>query len=116
MAKITGIMKIYANGRLFRTKPGAKFNPGGKVRTQETGHSVYGHHEEVRGSTIDCVIVHMSDTDVVEMSSLVDVTIKVETDTGQSYVMNNATVSEPCELTAGGDMTFKAFGDEAVKE
>lgn len=116
MAKVTGIIKIYVNGRMLRTKPGAKFKPGGKTRTFESGHSVYGFHEEVVPSELDCTIVHMSDTDVVEMSNLTEQTVKVETDTGQTYVMPQAATTEPCELSSGGDMTLKMMGQPAEKE
>ena len=116
MAQVTGIIKIYVNGRMLRTKPGAKFNPGGKTRTFESGHSVYGYHEEVVPATLDCTLVHMADTDVVEMSNLTEQTLKVETDTGQTYVVAQAATTEPCELSSGGDMTLKMSGQPAEKE
>jgi hypothetical protein len=116
MSQVTGIIKIYIDGKMLRTKPGAKLKMGGKKREAQSGHSVYGYTEEVVPSELDATIVHMSDTDVVEMSNWVDVTLKVETDTGQTYLVKDAFTAEPCELASGGEVPLKMIGQPAVKQ
>ncbi len=116
MSQVTGIIKIYVNGKMLRTKPGAKLKMGGKKREMQSGHSVYGFTEEVVPSELDCTIAHMSDTDCVEMSGLTEQTLKVETDTGHTYLVKDACTTEPCELASGGDMSLKMMGQPAVKQ
>lgn len=116
MAQVTGVVKLYVDGKLLRSKPGAKLKVGGKKREMVTGHSVYGYTEEVVASELDATISHMSDTDVVEMSGLTDQTLRFETDSGQTYTVTNAVTMEPCELSSGGDMTLKMSGQPAIKE
>lgn len=116
MAQVTGILKLYIDGKMMRTKPGAKFKVGGKKREAVSGHSVYGFAEEVVHSELDCTIAHMSDTDAVAISGYIEQTLKVETDTGQTYIVKNAWVSEPCELSSGGDMSLKMMGEPAIKQ
>lgn len=115
MARVTGIVKIFINGQLQRSKPGAKLKTGGKTREAHTGNAVYGHSETVVASELECTIVHMSDTDAVASSALFDQTVRFECDTGQTYLMDGMTTTEPCELS-GGEMTLKMSGQPAVIE
>ncbi len=116
MSQVTGICKLYVDGKMIRTKPGAKLKVGGKKRDAVVGHSVYGFVEEPVAAELDATVAHMSDTDVVEMSNLTGQTLRFETDTGQTYSIKDAWTSEPCELASGGDMTLKMMGQPAVKE
>lgn len=116
MAQVTGICKLFVDGQLIRTKPGAKLNVGGVKRDAIVGHSVYGFSEEPVASTLDATVAHMGDTDVVELSTLTGQTLRFETDTGQVYTIKQAWTSEPCELSSGGDMSLKMMGEPAVKE
>lgn len=116
MAKVTGILKIFRGSALLRTKKGSKFKPGGFKRDPVTGHKYYGTTDEAMPFELDCTLAHMTDTDVVEFSNIVDETIRIQTDTGQVYVVKDATTTEPCELSDGGDMSLKMTGSPAEKE
>lgn len=116
MAKVTGIVKIYVNGKLYRSKAGASLNTGGKKREDVTGYDVYGYTEEVMPAELDATIADMADTDIMEMNDMVDATLKFETDTGKSLLVTDAFTSEPCVLKGGGDLSLKMKGKPAIEE
>ena len=116
MAKVTGILKVYVNGKKFRVKPGAKLKTGGYKRTAVTGDSVYGYTEEVEASELDCTVIHTADTNVQDLNDAVDSTLRVETDTGKVYTVARAFTTEPCEIQSGGDLPLKMAGEPAIEE
>jgi hypothetical protein len=114
MAQVTGIVKVKVNGKLLRSKPGAKLMTGGKERTPVTGHKLYGYAEKVVAATIECTLAHTADTKVKELNDLVGATAIFETDTGKRFTVGNCFTTGPCELTEGeGDLTLKLAGDPA---
>jgi hypothetical protein len=116
MAQVTGIVKLYVDGKLYRSKPGAKLKTGGKKRTAVTGYAVYGYAEEIEAAELDATIAHTSDTDVAAINGITNGTLRFETDTGQTLMVAHAFVSEPCELASGGDLSLKMQGDPAEAE
>jgi hypothetical protein len=117
MPQCTGICRVYFNGELRRSYEGAKLDVGGKERTAQVGHSVYGYSEKVVPSKITFDEAHMADTDLVELGALVDATVRFETDVGVVYLVNNAFASKPPELTGGdGKAGIEIIGDPAKKE
>lgn len=116
MAQVTGIVKIYVNGKLYRSKEGAKLKTGGKKREAVSGHAVYGFSETVEPSELDATLAHMADTDVIEINDMTDATLRFETDTGQTLMVPNAFTAEPCELSSGGDLSLKMMGEPAIEE
>lgn len=114
--QVTGIVKLYVDGKLLRSKPGAKLKTGGKKREAVVGHSVYGHTEEVEAAELDCTLAHTADTIPSELNDITDAVLRFETDTGQTLVVNHAFVTEPVELASGGDLTLKMQGDPAFEE
>jgi hypothetical protein len=117
MAQVTGIVKVYVNGSLQRSNEGAKLNVGGKERAAQTGHSVYGYTEKVVPASVTFELAHMADTDLVELAATVDATVRFECDTGLTYMIANAFVSKPPELTGGdGKVSMEMQGDPAVQE
>lgn len=115
MSQVTGILKVYVDGVKYRVKDGS-LNTGGKTRTVEKGSAVYGFVEEVTESTLDVTLVHMADTDLVQLNTLTNSTLRVETDTGQVYTVQGAWTTEPLELKWGGEVSLKMNGQPAVKE
>lgn len=115
MAQVTGILKVFVDGKKFRVKDGSLMT-GGITRTPVKGGSVYGYTEEVTESTLDVTLAHMADTDIVALNALTNSTLRVETDTGQVYTVQGAWTTEPLEVKWGGDLPFKMNGQPAVKE
>lgn len=114
MAQVTGIITLTIAQKRMRVKSGAKFSPGGKKRTTVSADEVVGFSEEPAPSSIDCTLVHMSDSDIAEASNWKDVEVLVETDTGLKYTIPQAWTMEPCQLTGGGDMSLKMEGKPAA--
>lgn len=117
MPQVTGIVKVYINGKLHRVKEGAKLILGGKERTAVVGHSVYGYGEKVVPGSCEFTIAHTADLDLQELADMVGATVRFETDTGLSYLINNAFTTKPPELTGGeGDVAMEMMGDAALEE
>ena len=117
MPQVTGICKVYVNGSLYRTLEGAKINVGGYERTPVVGHSYYGTTQKLVPATVTFDIAHMADTDLVELGAIEDATLRFECDTGQTYMVANASWAKPSELTGGdGKATGELVGEPAIKE
>jgi hypothetical protein len=117
MSQVTGIVKVYLNGTLQRSKEGAKLTLGGYERTAQVGHSVYGYSEKVAPSQIEFTLAHTADADLEEIAAMVDATVRFECDTGVVYMVNNAFTTKPPELTGGeGDVAIEMQGEPALKE
>lgn len=115
--KVTGIVKIFVNGALQRSKEGASLVLGGKERTAQTGHSVYGYSEKVVPSEVEFTLAHTADSDIIALNETVDATFRFETDTGVTFLVTNAFVTTPLKLTGGeGDVEVAMQGDPAVAE
>lgn len=117
MPKVTGVVKVHVNGKLHRSKPGAKLKTGGMKREAVYANGIVcGFTEEPEAAELDCTLVHMSDTDVIELNNATDATLRFETDVGITYLVPNAFTSEPCEVSGGGDCSLKMMGQAAVEE
>lgn len=108
MAKVTGICYIRVNGKLLRSKEGAKLNDlGGKTREAVVGHSVYGYTETVVAPSVEATLADTADLKLKEIHDTTDATITFETDTGKQYVLSHAWCENAISLTAGGDVEVK---------
>lgn len=117
MAKVTGIVKVYINAQLQRSKEGASLKFGGHERAAVVGHSVYGYAEKPVASEITFTLADMADTDLIAINDTVDATVRFETDTGKVFLITEAWVSEPVELAGGeGDVSVTMMGQPAVEE
>ena len=114
MAQVTGIVFVKVNGSLQRSKEGAKLMLGGKERTEQTGHSVYGYSEKVVPAEVEFTLAHTSDDDLIALRDITDGTINFETDSGQVFVVGGAFLASPPELTGGeGDVALTFKGNPA---
>jgi hypothetical protein len=107
---------IKVNGQLLESMPGAKINVGGKKRNPVVGgNNVHGFAEEIVNSTVECEISVSKDTKVLDYAQMDNVTITFECDTGQTFVVKDAFLTEPPELTAqeGGKVPLKFAGQPA---
>ena len=117
MAQVTGIVKIFLNGQMQRSHEGAKLSLGGVERTAVMSHSLDGYSEKPVPATLTFELSHMADTDLNELADMVDATARFECDTGVTYLVANAFVTKPPELTGGeGKVAVEMQGDPAVQE
>jgi hypothetical protein len=117
MAKVTGIIKIYVNGSLYRVKKdSSSMDMGGYENTPVCGHEYYGSTSTFKPGTVECRLVHMSDTDLEEVDNISGANVRFETDTGKTYLMRNADRAETVKLEAGGEVPLKLHGSPIVEE
>ncbi len=114
--RITGIAEITVDGRRFATENGATLNPGGFNRQAERhGGDTYFKDEEVPPS-LDCNVLHTSETDIIALSNIVGATILFKANTGQKFLLRGASASEPVPLDSGsGKSALKFFARSCDK-
>lgn len=112
MAQVTGRVYIKVNGKLLRSKDGAKLNNIGAIeRTPVIGNEVYGYSEKVVAPSIDCTLADTADLKLKEIHAIVNATCTFETDTGKTYIVREAWCESALSLTAGeGDVECKFTG------
>lgn len=117
MSVTVGVLAIIVPGvGRLETKRGTKLNPGGIARNVVKSDYNVHYAREIQEATIEGTLVHRPGDDITSLNKIADVTITVEADTGESYMVRNAFATEPNELTAGeGEVTFKFAGDPAVR-
>ena len=108
MAQVTGICYVRINGKLLRSKEGAKLdNIGGKTREAVVGHSVYGFTETVVAPSVEATLADTKDLKLKDIANTTDATITFETDTGKQYVLSHAWCENALSLSQGGDVEVK---------
>jgi hypothetical protein len=90
----TGKAFIRLDGVLYETLKGAKLTIGGVNRPDVTGSAVFGYREEVVPAELEASFAHGGPANVATIQAMAGVTITVECDTGEVYVMGNAWNSE----------------------
>lgn len=110
--KATGFATVYANGKTYRTKAGAKLMTGGYNRTVLVGDgSVNSYSETPVPSMMSGEFTHTSTVDIAEINAIVNGTIIFSCDNGVKFTMRDAACTKPCELTAGeGALSFEFQG------
>jgi hypothetical protein len=107
---------IKVNGALLETLPGAKLKLGGDKRAPVVGNrGLIGYSETTEPAELDCEIALTAGTSLAALRDIVDATLTYEADTGQTYVVRNAFVTEAIEVSAGdgGKVMLKFAGDPA---
>lgn len=102
MAQVTGRVFITVKGRRLASKEGAKLKKGGVDRetvTADTG--VVGFSEKTVAPGVECTIPHTADIKLKDFEDIKDATLSFDTDTGKSFVLNNAWNEKALELEKG---------------
>lgn len=94
--RLMGRFTIGVNGLRFKTEKGATFDLGGPKRTTKTGsNGVAGFSEETVQSKLEFSFFIPPGLSIAQIRTWDDVTVSVETDTGQQYVINGGWVTDP---------------------
>lgn len=107
---------IKTDGALLNSMPGAKLDLGGKTREPVIGgNGILGYAEKIKPSSLECEISLSQGTSLAALQKIVNATVTYEADTGQTYVIRNAFVTETLSVTAGegGKVALKFSGDPA---
>ena len=116
MTQRLGKAYIKTNGELLETMPGASIDIGGVERKPVVGDStVLGYAENVKESMIECEVAVGPGTSLTKLGAIKDATVTFECDTGQTYVVRDAFVTETIKATAaeGGKVPLKIAGQPA---
>ncbi|HXG47686.1 MAG TPA: phage tail tube protein [Methylomirabilota bacterium] len=106
--QITGRVYVKVDGDLLRSKQGAKLMYGGVRREAVIGNQVDGFTEEAVAPEVECTISHAADTSLAKLAAIKDATLTFETDTGKTFVLRGAFLTDPPELTGGqGEVPLK---------
>jgi hypothetical protein len=98
----TGKAIIRVNGKELRAFDDASLDVGGVKREAVKGSGkIFGYKEETAEPVLECKIAHRADTDLVELGTIVDATVIFESDTGDTYILRDAFVTETPKLSAG---------------
>lgn len=114
--KTLGVVSIKVDGNPLKIMPGAKVNLGGQERKAIEGDGeVHGFSEQTKASLLECVIT-LGKGDTLEWLRITtDATVRFECDTGQTYQIAHAALTETLEVTGGegGAIPVKFAGHPA---
>lgn len=120
MARKLGSVKIKVDGTVLESKPGASLDPGGTERATVMGdNEVLGFSQQPKQSKVDCEIVYGKETSLSELGEIEDATLSFECDTGQTYVVQGAWLTNTPALKGGEggsvQLTFEGPPAEEMK-
>jgi hypothetical protein len=115
MPKYLGRATIRVDGQVYETSAGASLDPGGvKRNTQVYGQEV-GYSEETAPSVLTCETKLDANTSIDTIRNIAAATVMFECDTGQSYVIKDAFLTQPPAFKdgAGGNVSLNFSGPPA---
>jgi hypothetical protein len=114
--QIFGRAFIRIDGVTQPTLPGSsKLNPGGFERTPINGDAGYlGQTEKLVNAEVECDIAVDADTDIIGLNATKNAVVTFQCDTGQIYIVRNASLATPVSLQSGdGKASLKFIGSPA---
>lgn len=113
--KYQGRAFIRGNGVEYPSADDATLDPGGFIRETVKGSEVYGYQETAKEASVECKLFNCSDTDVLVLQAMTDITVEYETDVGQTYLLANAWVVGDISLNGKGEIPLKFAAVKCVK-
>lgn len=113
MAQLTGTLSIKVDGDTIFSKSGQfTFNKGGYERTaQNADFQVIGFTKKPVPAVVSGTCQHTSETDMDALADHENVSLVLDTDSGQSWLVRNAFATKPPELSGeNGDMAVEYSG------
>lgn len=107
---------IKVDGTLLATMPGAKLDIGGQVRSSVVGdNKVHGFSSAIKPAMLECEVSLGQGMSLDQLRNITDATVTYEADTGQTWVVRQAFVTETLNVTAGegGKVALKFEGQPA---
>lgn len=95
---------IKVDGMLLATMPSPTVDLGGVERTPVVGNNaVHGYSETPKPAMLECDISLGQGMGLAQMQNITGATVTYEADTGQTYVIRDAFVTETLKVTGGAD-------------
>ena len=116
MSNVTGLCYVRVYGQRLQSKEGATLKPGGPVAEMVTAVTgvVGAATKELQAAEIKAKIVHTGDLDITAVQRWRNFTATFETDSGQRYLIRNASVVDAVELS-GHEVDVTIGGQEAER-
>ena len=93
--RVVGQVKIKADGQLLETDGQSTMNIGGPSRESVTGDYQAGaFSESTNAASCECNLLMKAGLSLTGLAAIDNATLTMETDTGRTYIMRNAYVSE----------------------
>jgi hypothetical protein len=107
-AQVLGRANIKMDGQSIETEGGAQLNLGGVMRTtRKSSGRVVGYSEEPQESRLECQVLLTAEVSLETFRQATAVTLSFEADTGQTYSIANAHLTEPPQVTAGASSSVR---------
>jgi hypothetical protein len=110
------IAYIKVDGALLATLPGPKLDLGGRARTSVVGdNALLGYTEQLKPAMLECEISLGQGMSLAQLQKISGATVTYEADTGQTWVIRDAFVTETLNVTGGdnGKVALKFEGGPA---
>lgn len=107
---------IKVDGQLLPTLPSPTVDLGGPERAPVVGNNtVLGYSEVIKPATLECDISLGLGESLAQLQKISGATIIYEADTGQTYMIREAFVTETLKVSGGADgkVTLKFAGQPA---
>lgn len=116
--QLLGRAYIKVDGALLRSNNGAKIDLGGVVRDPVVGNQVHGYAEKVKEATVECEISLGKGDSMESIRNISDASITFECDTGQTYLVRHAFLTDTPVITEGegGKIALKFAGQPALEQ
>jgi|GEM_PF-2809090 hypothetical protein len=103
---------VRIDGTLMETDPTTtKLDFGGYTREAVvTDQGFVGYTERPKEGSIETTIRVASDTDLEALRNATNIVVTAQYNTGQVFVMRDATIAEPPAVTSDGKCTIRLFG------
>lgn len=100
--QVTSAIIASADGKKLLSETVKVNSLGGVNRTEMFANNQFvGYQEKPVSSDVECTILHTKDTDLLQLQNLKSCTLTLETDTGVSYTINDASCAAPLGLDDG---------------
>ena len=114
MKQKTGVVKIWVNSVLMRSKKGAKLNVGGPKRELDEDASEPVYTEAKTAPRVEFTIQHTAGFSIKAWQAVTDGTITFECDTGPVFILQGACYLEGGELS-DGEVNFVFAADSCTE-
>lgn len=101
MSKVLGRATVKVDGEVLLIDNGAKLAFGGVTRKVVKGTEIHGYAEEAMEPSVEVAATVDKDSSLKAWADIADATVTFECDTGQVYILKNAWLENPPEVTAG---------------
>ncbi|MGI8839765.1 MAG: phage tail tube protein [Caulobacteraceae bacterium] len=99
MSKILGLATIAVDGLALLSDAAATLDPGGYMRPVQKGNVILGFREEIAESKLEVSVAIDASFSIDAYRNITNSTVSFAADTGQTWAINGAWLSEPPNIS-----------------